>query len=499
MIRLCLNIAYSGRSDITIFDEDHWPDSEEGVMVQILLNDKLREREAINELTKIITKSDINWIKPGSKLYSLDLDLAKSEIDSLQKYEWLKGIAKVHPEIEYEETETFGEPSTETLILLCIYKEDFPLLQQPKDTPERRKPIAIKITGGKNIIIRDNVGVGNMNFLDAENVDNLNADRNILITPSTEPKPEQSNPWYKKYLALLYVSIIAPLIVAAIVILYIQPWAESHKETVQNNKQSAQPNTEEGISLLVSPSNYSINPGSKSKFLVKLTNSLEHPVFNIAIRIRIETGDLTHESIDMLPIDRSKITSDLGGLKIHHDLFGFSYIDKEGKSVAQYAVYDIDAKETKTYEIKIDGSQTTQEAEMAFHVVDFSDRPKEIVRKKPHFGFLDKGNALANEKKYAEAIAYYKKAVALGGKSSKVSLNWGNVLFELGQLDDAISKYEESIEINPKYALAYYNLGVLYYQKGEHIEAVALFSKAIDLAPQSTLAKMAQKTIDFIK
>lgn len=132
MIRLCLNVAYSGRTEIVIFDEDHLPDAEKGIMVQISLNNKLRKREAINELNKIINKSDVKWIRPGNNLYNLDLDLAKSEIESLKKYDWLKGMANVRPEIEYEETETFGEPTTETLIRLCIYEEEFLLTQNTK-------------------------------------------------------------------------------------------------------------------------------------------------------------------------------------------------------------------------------------------------------------------------------------------------------------------------------------------------------------------------------
>lgn len=132
MIRLCLNVAYSGRTEIVIFDEDYYPDSEKGIIVQISLNKKLREREAINELNKIINKSNVKWIKPESHFYRFDLDLAKSEIECLNKYDWLKGTINVLPEIEYEQTGTFGEPSTETLIRLCIYEEEFLLTQNTK-------------------------------------------------------------------------------------------------------------------------------------------------------------------------------------------------------------------------------------------------------------------------------------------------------------------------------------------------------------------------------
>ncbi|MDI6688136.1 MAG: tetratricopeptide repeat protein [Desulfobacterales bacterium] len=251
--------------------------------------------------------------------------------------------------------------------------------------------------------------------------------------------------------------------------------------------------------VFVNPTSYSITPKSNSHFLFKLTNNLDFPVFDIAIRIRIEKGDLTSENIDMRPVDRSKTTSDLGGVKIHHDLFGFSYTDKEGRSVAQYDVYDIDRKQTKTFEVKIDGSQTTKEVELSFAVVEFSEKPKEIVRRKSHFGFLDKGNALAKEKKYAEAIVNYEKAVSVDGKSPRVYLNWGNVLLEMGRVDDAIAKYNEAIALDPKYVSAYFNLGVVHLKTGKKSEAAAFFSKVLEIEPESEIAKTAKNTIDLIK
>lgn len=251
--------------------------------------------------------------------------------------------------------------------------------------------------------------------------------------------------------------------------------------------------------VFVKPDSYSITPKSNSQFLLKLTNNLDFSVFDVAIRVRIEKGDLTAENIDMRPVDRSKITSDLGGIKVHHDLFGFLYTDNEGRSVGQYNVYDIDGKQTKTFEVKIDGSQTTQEVELSFSVIEFSEKPKEIIRQKSHFGFLDKGNALAKEKKYTEAIVNYEKAVSVGGKSPKLSLNWGNVLLEMGRIDDAIAKYNEAIALDPKYVSAYFNLGVVHLKRDKKSEAAAFFSKVLEIEPESEIAKTAKNTIDLIK
>jgi hypothetical protein len=53
---------------------------------------------------------------------------------------------------------------------------------------ERQRSVAIKIVGGKNITIKNHVGIGTMDLIDAENVENLDADNNILINPNDQNK-----------------------------------------------------------------------------------------------------------------------------------------------------------------------------------------------------------------------------------------------------------------------------------------------------------------------
>jgi hypothetical protein len=51
-----------------------------------------------------------------------------------------------------------------------------------------QRPTAIRIEGGKNITIKNNVGIGDMDLIDAKNVENLDADNNILINPDDAKK-----------------------------------------------------------------------------------------------------------------------------------------------------------------------------------------------------------------------------------------------------------------------------------------------------------------------
>ena len=109
---------------------------------------------------------------------------------------------------------------------------------------KKKRSTAIKITGGKNITIKGNVGIGDIDLLDAEDVENMDVDENVLITPHTSPKFKIKNPWYKEYTSRILIAVIAGLIVATIVIFYLQPWAESQKKANPNNAHTSSAETD---------------------------------------------------------------------------------------------------------------------------------------------------------------------------------------------------------------------------------------------------------------
>ncbi len=250
--------------------------------------------------------------------------------------------------------------------------------------------------------------------------------------------------------------------------------------------------------LVLSPSIYTVSSGLQSKFILKLTNTVDYPFFNIAVRIRVEEGDINAHDIKVLPIEKPIVNSDLGGITIHHDIFGFTYVDKDGKSVAQYNVYEIDGDDTNKYEVKIKTDMIEKKAKLSFAVVSFDKEPKEIVRTKSHSGYFDKGNSFAKEKQYLKAIENYEKAIAHGGKSAKISLNWGNVLFESEDYDNAILKYQEAIEIDPTCVNAFFNLGVAYLKKEKMEDAIKSFQKVIEIDPHSEFAKKSSNVIKLM-
>ncbi len=88
-----------------------------------------------------------------------------------------------------------------------------------------------------------------------------------------------------------------------------------------------------------------------------------------------------------------------------------------------------------------------------------------------------------------DAIAEYKKAVALDSGLVLALNNLGNALFDKHQMDEAMAEYYKAIALNPDDAVAHNNLGrALVADKIRLIEAIAEFRKAIQLKPEYALA-----------
>ena len=50
-------------------------------------------------------------------------------------------------------------------------------------------------------------------------------------------------------------------------------------------------------------------------------------------------------------------------------------------------------------------------------------------------------------------------------------------------LNDAVASFKKALAVNPKEPLAHFNLGVIYWQIGNFDEAINSFSQAIQLDP----------------
>jgi tetratricopeptide (TPR) repeat protein len=98
------------------------------------------------------------------------------------------------------------------------------------------------------------------------------------------------------------------------------------------------------------------------------------------------------------------------------------------------------------------------------------------------------GDALRRQKQLAEAEAALRTAIRLQPGYAMAHLNLSLVLSEKGDLDGAVAALREGIHLKPGYGPAYYNLGLYLDQQGRLDEAVAACREAIRLEPNDAKA-----------
>jgi tetratricopeptide (TPR) repeat protein len=73
--------------------------------------------------------------------------------------------------------------------------------------------------------------------------------------------------------------------------------------------------------------------------------------------------------------------------------------------------------------------------------------------------WYNKGWALGNQGKYAEAIQAYDEAIRLDPEDAGPWNDKGSALYNLGKYAEAIQAYDEAIRLDPGDAIAWYNKG----------------------------------------
>lgn len=112
----------------------------------------------------------------------------------------------------------------------------------------------------------------------------------------------------------------------------------------------------------------------------------------------------------------------------------------------------------------------------------------DVVAKSPHNfrGHYNLGLYLASREKQEEAIASYRKAVAIRLDFSDAWNNLGIILFEMNLYNEAITALNQAIRVEPETANAHYNLGRAYLNLGKYIEATSALEQAVELYPRHT-------------
>lgn len=91
---------------------------------------------------------------------------------------------------------------------------------------------------------------------------------------------------------------------------------------------------------------------------------------------------------------------------------------------------------------------------------------------------------LYEDRKYAEAIEAYQKALEKNPQNSDVLMNLSIAYCAIGQKEKAISLAKRATDMNPKSAKLWHGLGYIYDSMGRSEEAYSCFSQASRLAPK---------------
>jgi superkiller protein 3 len=110
------------------------------------------------------------------------------------------------------------------------------------------------------------------------------------------------------------------------------------------------------------------------------------------------------------------------------------------------------------------------------------------------------GIALAQQGKFEEAIAAYKKALSFPTYTTPevAYYNMGEAYIRMRKPQEAVESFRAAIQLEPIMVAAYYGLGLALSQAGKPDDAKAAFRKARDLdktSPFSELAKNALKQL----
>lgn len=98
------------------------------------------------------------------------------------------------------------------------------------------------------------------------------------------------------------------------------------------------------------------------------------------------------------------------------------------------------------------------------------------------------GNALVAQGKIEEAFAQYREALRLNPNSLIAHHNFALTLARQGRIDEAIEHYRKALEIEPRFLEGHNNLGLLLATKGQYAEAIDHYRKALEIDSEFPLA-----------
>lgn len=101
---------------------------------------------------------------------------------------------------------------------------------------------------------------------------------------------------------------------------------------------------------------------------------------------------------------------------------------------------------------------------------------------------LSLGFIAASQKRFPEAVKWFRDATRIDRESTEAWFNLGFVLEEAGQRDEAITAFRETTRLNPAHDRAWYGMGLALAKTGDHPAAAQAFREAANLQPMNGYA-----------
>ena len=108
----------------------------------------------------------------------------------------------------------------------------------------------------------------------------------------------------------------------------------------------------------------------------------------------------------------------------------------------------------------------------------------------------DKGNVLAMQGSYDEAIRSFDEAIRLDPNNAVIWSNKGNVLSLQGNYNESVNAFDEAIRLDPNNAETWNNKGMDLYDQGKYYEAIETFNEALRLKPDYAQAQQNKDDAD---
>lgn len=102
---------------------------------------------------------------------------------------------------------------------------------------------------------------------------------------------------------------------------------------------------------------------------------------------------------------------------------------------------------------------------------------------------LIRGRAALEARRFAEAVAEFRKAVSAEPASVPAHFNLGAALTQTGDLRGAVEQFEETLRLDPAHADAHYNLGLLFAQANQNERAIKHLRLAVEAQPRDNGAR----------